>query len=339
MEKDRIEHHAVDVVLTLVEGAVPDPHRPRALVAGKVVAGRLGEITAAVDPVHDLQRAVLGRLEIRNELDELVGLQVQVQPVQRLQGEGGVAHPGVAVVPVALAPRSLGQRGRGRCDRRAGRHVRQALDRKRRTLDRLREVMVREAGPPDPEAPESRCCRDPRLGVIDVLWAREPFRPGEGAVRTLTRLERVSPSDTAALDSERQVGPQPERLPGAARVGRVRVAVSQCPLCLRPPVVEAGLADEVDSDLTLDTHHRSYEHVFGVIVYRRPRVRCDRVLAKIGPYRQRVSDDDPTRGCLPRRDENVGARLVRSSGGMVDAERPEPEETRLPVEHAGEDAG
>ena len=64
---------------------------------------RLRQIAPAVDPVHDLQAAVLVHLEIGDVLHELVGFSVEVQPVQRLQRERGIAQPAVPVVPVALA--------------------------------------------------------------------------------------------------------------------------------------------------------------------------------------------------------------------------------------------
>ena len=79
MHQDRVEHRAVDVVLALVEGAVADPHRPGAGVPGELLAERLGEVAPAVDPVHDLQRAVLVGLEVGDELHELLGLPVEVQ--------------------------------------------------------------------------------------------------------------------------------------------------------------------------------------------------------------------------------------------------------------------
>ena len=142
MEQDRVQHRAEDVVLALVEGAVADPNRTGSGVAGELVPRGLGEVAAAVDPVHDLQRPVLVGLEVGHELHELVGLPVQVEVMQRLQRERRVAHPGEAVVPVALAARRLGQRGRQRGDRRAGGHVGQTLDRQRRTLDRLAPAMV-----------------------------------------------------------------------------------------------------------------------------------------------------------------------------------------------------
>ena len=155
VQVDRVQDGAEDVVLALVEGAVADPHRARPRIAGEVVEGRLGEVAAPVDPVHDLQRAVLVGLQIGDELHELVGLPVEVEEMQGLQGEGRVAHPGVAVIPVALAARGLGQRRGQRRNRRAGRHVGEALDRQRRALDRLAPAVVGKAGPAEPAPPEA----------------------------------------------------------------------------------------------------------------------------------------------------------------------------------------
>ena len=53
-------------------------------------------------------------LEVGHELHEVVGLPVEAERVQPPQREGRVAHPAVAVVPVALAAGRLGQRGRQR---------------------------------------------------------------------------------------------------------------------------------------------------------------------------------------------------------------------------------
>ncbi len=145
VQQDRVKRGAVDVVLALVEGAVADPHGARAGVAGEVIAGGLGQVAPPVDPVHDLQRPVLVGLEVGDELHELLGLPVEVEVVQGLQREGRVAHPGVAVVPVALAARRLRQRGRQRRHGRAGGHVGQALDRQRRALDRVAPAVVGDA--------------------------------------------------------------------------------------------------------------------------------------------------------------------------------------------------
>jgi hypothetical protein len=110
VQQDGVQHRAEHVVLALVECPVADPHRPGAGVAGQLVAGRLGEVPPPVDPVHDLQGPVVVGLEVGDELHELVGLPVEPEVVQRLQGEGGVPHPRVPVVPVPLAAGRFGQR-------------------------------------------------------------------------------------------------------------------------------------------------------------------------------------------------------------------------------------
>ena len=156
VQQDGVQDGAEHVVLALVERAVADPHRSGARVAGQVIAGGLRQVAPAVDPVHDLQRAGLGRLEVGDELHELVGLPVQVQEVQRLQGERGVAHPGVAVVPVALAAGRLGQRGGQRRHGGPGRHVGEALDGQCRALDRVAPAVVGHPRPSQPGAPEPR---------------------------------------------------------------------------------------------------------------------------------------------------------------------------------------
>jgi hypothetical protein len=108
MEEYRVERRSENVVLTLVEGAVADPDGMSAVVAGKLLEQGLGQVHAAVDPVHDLQRPILVSLEVGHELHELVGLPVEVQEVQGLQCERRVADPGEAVVPVALSAGRLG---------------------------------------------------------------------------------------------------------------------------------------------------------------------------------------------------------------------------------------
>ena len=54
-------------------------HRTGARVAGEFLPERLRQVAAPVDPVHDLQRAVRVRLEVGDELHELVGLPVEVR--------------------------------------------------------------------------------------------------------------------------------------------------------------------------------------------------------------------------------------------------------------------
>src|SRR5947208_3619867 len=118
VEEDGVEGGPVDVILALVVRPVADAYRTGAGVATQAVDDRLREIPATVDAVHDLEGAVLVGLEVGDELHELVGLPVEVQPVQGLKGEGGVPQPAVAIVPVAFSAGRLGQRRRQRRDRR-----------------------------------------------------------------------------------------------------------------------------------------------------------------------------------------------------------------------------
>ena len=177
VEQDRVERRPEDVVLALVEGAVADPYRACPHVAGEIVAGRLGEVAASVDSVHDLKRPVLVGLQVGHELHELVRLPVEVQEVERLQREGRVADPGEPVVPVPLAPGGLGQRGGQRCHGRARRHVGEALDRQGRALDRLPEGMVRHPRLGDPPPPVPGGLRHPGVRLVDVVRRHELPRP------------------------------------------------------------------------------------------------------------------------------------------------------------------
>ncbi len=84
----------------------------------------------AADPEHDLQ--VLPPPQLRcggvgQEAEELAGLVGARRHPQGLHGQAGVAHPGVAVIPVALAADRLRQRGRGRGHDGPGRGERERL--------------------------------------------------------------------------------------------------------------------------------------------------------------------------------------------------------------------
>ena len=112
VQEDGVEGGAEDVVLALIERPVADPDGACSGVPAEMGQRRLGQVAPSVDPVHDLQRAVLVHLEIGDELHELVGFAVEVQPVQRLQRERGIAQPAVPVVPVPFTAGRLRQRRR-----------------------------------------------------------------------------------------------------------------------------------------------------------------------------------------------------------------------------------
>ena len=248
VQQDRVERSAEDVVLALVERAVADADRARAGIAGEVVARGLREIAPPVDPVHDLQRAVPVGLEVADELHELVGLPVEVEEVQRLQGEGRVADPRVAVVPVALTPRRLGQRRGQRGHRGPRGHVGQALDRQRGALDRRHPLVVGQAGAGEPRAPEAGRLLQPGVGVVEVRRGGQTLGPRQRAVELIALGERVPGAHGVALDPEGHVRAQPDRLLRPTGVGSVAVVAHQLPLGRDAAVVEGRLAHELDLD-------------------------------------------------------------------------------------------
>ena len=112
-----VEQLAVHVELALAPRPVADAHGSAVTPAGEVRKVPLGEVTLTADAEHDRQVDALvhrGRSSSRHEVEELVGFVGAGGDPQRLDREAGIADPGVAVVPVALAARGLRQRRR-RC--------------------------------------------------------------------------------------------------------------------------------------------------------------------------------------------------------------------------------
>ena len=258
--------------------------------------------------------------------------------MQRLQREGRVAQPRVAVIPVALAPGRLGQRGRQRGDCCAGRHVGEALDRERRALDRLAPAVVGHARASQPVAPVARRGRQPGVGVVEIPRHRELLRPGERAEDLLALAQHVPRPDPVALDADRHVALQADRLARAARVGAMPI-VGDRPLRRNAPVVEDRFARQLDLDLTLQAHRDAHQQVLGVLVGRRPRVRRHQILAAARADRQCVAHDHPACRGRPGRQQRVRTRLVEARRRHVDPERPEAKRARLAVEQRAEHAG
>ena len=182
-EVDAVQRLAVDVELELIGGAVADPDRARAAVARPVLERLLLEVGGAVHPVHDVQRAAVAARPLGDpvpqpaaELRRLLG---EPQPQQRVDGERGVAHPGVAVVPVTLAADLLGQAGGRRGHQPAGRGVGHQLQRDRRALQHLPPAPG-VGGAAEPGAPERDGLVEqrPDLGQPDL-----PRRPGGGRLQ------------------------------------------------------------------------------------------------------------------------------------------------------------
>ncbi len=258
--------------------------------------------------------------------------------MQRLQRERRVAQPRVAVVPVALAAGRLGQRRRERRHRRAGRHVREALDRQRRALDRKPPAVVGHARAGQPRPPELRRLLDLPERVGGVGRQQEPFAPGERAVQRLALGEQMPRAGAVALQPQRHVRSETDRLTRAARVGDVAVVADERPVGGRAAVVEDGLADELDLHAPVDARDGAHEHVLGVVVGGRARVRRDRVLARARADHERVVHDDPAARGVPGGLEQVRAGRVAAARRDVDAERGQAEVARLAVEQRAEHA-
>ena len=180
----RVQHRAPDVVLHLVVGAVADAHRAGVVVAGQVVQLLFDQAAFAADAVHHLQRmafTVVGARHVGDEREEVVGLAVQAQRVQAPQRERRVAHPGVAVVPVAFALRGFRQRrGAGR-QQRTGRRVGQALQRQRAALQIRPPRVIREVADVDPLPPalaglSTSCRRLRRRSAAPGAWTSSARR-------------------------------------------------------------------------------------------------------------------------------------------------------------------
>ena len=290
VQVDGVQHRAEHVVLALVVRAVADPHRPRAPVALEMVERRLLEVFLASDAIHDLQRAVLVARDFGDVLDEVVGLPVQTERVQRPQRERRVAHPAVAVVPVAFAARRLRQRGRRRGDERPGRHERQPLQHERRALQVRAPRMVWIGAFGQPATPEVPRPLDDLFGFLGGVRSAPRLRPGDRREAFLAFGHRVAPVRTVALDAHPDVAVEPEHRPTAGRVHRERVVrvrrvvrvlgvgleLDLPPLRRRGAVVEHRLADDLDLHLALDAFDHPHEQVVGIEVGRRARVALSR---------------------------------------------------------------
>ena len=102
------EQVAVDAELALSGGAVADHHGRAVLVAGRGGGADLIGY-APVEGVEDAHvRAVVGD-RVQQPGDGGVYLFLQAEHGQRVDGEGGVADPAEAVVPVLVAADALRQ--------------------------------------------------------------------------------------------------------------------------------------------------------------------------------------------------------------------------------------
>src|SRR5680860_392368 len=109
-----VQQLTVDINLTLVPGAVTDSYRTAVAPPREMGQRALGQISLSADSEHDLQVGASAQLRGRRSghVGEEVGCLVGARCYpQRLESEARVAHPRIAIVPVALSAHFLRQRG------------------------------------------------------------------------------------------------------------------------------------------------------------------------------------------------------------------------------------
>ena len=124
------EQLAVYVKLALLPRPVADAYGPAGPPASQVLQFPLGKVVLAADTEHDLEIGPARQLRccgVSQEPEELAGLMGACRNPQRIHGQAGIADPGIAVIPVALAADGLRQGGRGCGDDRPGRLERERL--------------------------------------------------------------------------------------------------------------------------------------------------------------------------------------------------------------------
>ena len=203
-EVEGVHHLAVDIHLVLVGGRVADPHRAGSLVAVQPVDLVLGEPPLTGRAVHDLEIGRIAGDGPQEPVPPALGFLLVARHHERVEGEGGVPQPAVAVVPVADASELLGQRRRGGGD-----------DAPRR---RVGERLEGEQGAPHHVAPSPLVLAGvgPRLPVL--LGLLDDVVGVGWAGRRLVRRVRVEHEGHALPFPDREVGHRREVL--APRVDR-----------------------------------------------------------------------------------------------------------------------
>src|SRR5205809_1865747 len=305
----------------------------------------------AADAVHDLQILLLSR-DVRDEVEEIIGLAVEAQRVEAPQHEGAVADPRVAVVPVALAADGLGQRRGRRREQRARRAVRQPLEGQRAALQVALPWVLGELAVVDPLAPEVGGALDalerlvhvrrgrmlgPELLACRVLRAR----PSQRCVGALALAQRGGGVRAGALETDAQVRDQAQR-DVAVAPSRDRFAVARArvlPFRRVAAVVERRLAVEAELDAAHHALGGAQQDVLGLVVGRRPAVRARPALAVVpGADAQRVADDEPAGARPPGGLDDERARQVAAPGRHADPGGAEPEVAGAAVEDRRENA-
>ena len=232
---DGVEHLAVRVELELFGRGVADPHRCGSSVALEVVERVLLEIGAAVDAVHDLQRARCASLACsstrsRSHARNATASSPNPSRSSAWTRERRVAKPGVAVVPVALAADLLGQTGRRGRDRRAGRGVREQLQRDRGSIHHVAPAAsIRRAVEPA-LATLATVCRKHAVELVggDALRraSRRRFEDEPSDIARTSRSSSPTTSFVTAFERHRRV--QRQRRTSRSRTRRRARSAAPC---------------------------------------------------------------------------------------------------------------
>ena len=205
VQVDRVEQRTPDIVLLLLVGAVPDADRPRPLVAGQVIEGELGDLTLAVDPVHDLEVVVLRLRDVRDEVEEVVGLPVEAERVEAPEHERGVADPARSGSPsCARRPGSPAAR-RSRPPRERRGRIRQALEGECRALEVGAPRVVWEVAVVEPVLPVVRGPDEPVVCVL-VGLRRRVLGPRQRHEQRVALLHQRAGGGSRALEAHVHVG-------------------------------------------------------------------------------------------------------------------------------------
>ncbi|GBD45801.1 hypothetical protein HRbin41_00617 [bacterium HR41] len=339
MQVNGVDERSPHVVLALAVGAVADPYRPRAAVAAQVRELALRQLALSSQPVQHLDITVLE--DVAEEVEEVVSLAVEAEAVQRPQCERCVAHPAVAVVPVARTADRRRQRRRSRGGKRTRRLVGECAQGQRRALQHRTPRMVREAAAVEPFLPEVGGLDERAVGV--VVAARKPTVPGQSDEPPLPCTQCAASARPSVFDADPQVAGQPQaRTRPAIRGigGELVVATRPEPPPRRlAPVVEARLAGKLDLDLAVHAVQGSQQHaprrnVGGCS----PPFTLERPLGAPAADEQRVAHHKPSAAGSPARFEHHRAGQVAAIDGHRDVGRTEPEEPCVRVKNRPEHA-
>ena len=287
---------------------------------------------------------VVGARHVGDEREEVVGLAVKAEGVEAPQRERRVAHPGIAIIPVAFALRGFRQRRR-RCGQQgAGRRVGQALQRQRAALKIGPPRVVGEIADVDP-LPPALAGLPHSVGGLVIRLRHRVFGPAQRDEDVVAFLHPGTRACLAALEADAQVRGQPQR---RMRVGvlvgpRDRLAVSLrrvLPAGADAVVVERRLALHHQLDRAAHAAHGAQQDVLCVPVHRRaPMGARPRLDVVPRAHHQRVAHDDPARVGLPRRLQDQAARQIAARRRHRNAVRPEPEMPGATVQDRPEHAG